>query len=428
MRAALLSFALLSATGLFTIQAKAQTYFYIGGIEVSPAQPTTSDAITISLSGDLSNTGSQITGASWMLMGNIVHITLTATSGPGLSVLVPHTEEIEIGMLPAGSYGILVDGDFILDSAPEPQHSFNVNDAGGPDCDDLTIISVQWATFSDTAITVHITNEEVRFDYPAFVLLTVDGDTIASETTNFFAIANESWHTLDLHPDANVPVGVFPGRLDLWTGFFGELACSWDMTIDLCPSSECVTVHPYIGNFGSAMVDGSFAWSIQDDIGSVANGTFVLDGEQQSDEADVCLTPANYTLVVTALQEPAGGQLVIGVGGVGWGDGVQQPFPQVIPSTPVVFDVVPGCFEGTNGIDTPTAFETLLNIRSVNDGIEVRSTDGKALGPVEMRDALGRLVFITRVNNDHLHIELGAFGPYVIRARDSAVKFIAGPQ
>lgn len=426
MRSSILSLLTVTFSGLLMPDVAAQTYFYIDGISVDPTEPTTADEITISLEGQLSSTGAHIVSTSYMLMGNIVNITVNAADPGGFTVLVPHTEVVEIGALPAGSYGILVDGDFILDSAPEFQHSFTVTESGSPSCDDLTIVSVQWATFSDTAITVQVTNAGFGFDYPAFVLLTADGDTIAGETPNFFTIGNESWHTLDIHPDADVPVGGFSARLDLWTGFFSELACSWDMTIDLCPASECVTVHPYIGNFGGAMVEGSFAWSVNDDIGSVANGTFMLAGEQQSDEADVCLTPANYTLVVTALQEPAGGQLVIGVGGAGWGDGMQQPFPQVIPSTPVVFDVVPGCFDGANGIDMRDATAELLDIRFVSSGVEVRTMDGNALGPVELRDALGRLVFTTEANDDRLYIALDAFGTYVMRARGSALKFIAG--
>lgn len=409
-----------------TSRAWTQTHFYLDAISVDPEEPTTNDAITISLEGQLSSSGAHIVSTSYMLMGSIVHITVTAADPGGLDVLIPHTEDVAIGTLPAGSYSILVDGDLILDSAPEFQHSFTVSEAGVPNCDDLTIVSVQWATFSDTAISVHVTNEEIGFDYPAFVLLTAEGDTIAKETTNFFAIANESWHTLQIHPDADVPVGQFAARLDLWTGFFSEFACMWDMTIDLCPASECVTVHPYIGNFGDAMVDGSFAWSVNDDAGAVANGTFILAGEQQSDEADVCLTPANYTLVVTPLQEPAGGQLVIGVGGAAWGDGVQQPFPQVIPAPPIAFDVVPGCFDGANGIDPPVVATELLSIRWMNDAVDILSLDGRSLGTVEVRDAIGRLVFTTNTQNDRLRIELDAVGAYVIRARQQAMKFVGG--
>ncbi|MBL7950419.1 MAG: hypothetical protein JNM62_01760 [Flavobacteriales bacterium] len=426
MRSVLLSLVAVTFSFLFTQHTAAQTYYYIDAISVDPAEPTTADNITISLAGQLSSTGATIVSTNYMLMGNIVHISVNAADPGGLSVLVPHTEEVEIGTLPAGSYGILVDGDFILDSAPEFQHSFNVTEAGGPNCADLTIVSVQWATFNDTSIWVHVLNEEVGFDYPAFVLLNAEGDTIARETPNFFAIAAESWHTLEIHPGAELPVGEFTGSLHLWTGFFSEFVCSWDMNIDLCPASECVTVHPYIGNFGGAVVDGSFAWSINDDVGSVANGTFALSGEQQSDEADVCLPPANYTLVVTPLQEPAGGQLVIGMGGEAWGDAVQEPFPQVIPSQPLVFDVVPGCFDGMNGIDTQGMYEDLLEVRWLTGTVELRSLDGKTLGVVDVRDVLGRLVFTTNATNDRIRIELSTFGPYVIQARDRAVKFLAG--
>lgn len=427
MRALLLSRSISLTILLFAVHVvNAQTYFYISTISVSPAEPTENDAITISLTGDLSSTGSFVVSAEYMLMSNIVHITVTAADNGGLSVLVPHTEEVSIGTLPEGSYGILVDGTAIDDSAPEFQHSFNVS-GGGPSCDDLDPISVQWGMFSDTAITVHVTNAASGgFDYPGFILFDANGDTLAMETTNLFGISIDSWHTLSIHPDAEIPSGEFTGRLELWTGFYDVLACTWDQSFDLCPAAECVTVHPYMNNFGDGLVEGSFSWTVNDEDGTVASGVFELTGEIQSGIADACLTPGSYELVVTPLQGPGGGQLVMGVGGEAWSDDVQQPLLQGIPTAPLSFEVVPGCFDGTNGIAPQESSLPLYGIRIEASGIDVRSSDGKALGPIEVRDALGRLVHTANTAHDRLHIELNAFGPYMLRARNSAMKFVAG--
>lgn len=406
--------------------AKGQTYYYINSIQVEPAEPTTAHQISISLVGDLSSTGSLITSVSHIIMGNTVHLTVNAASGGGLSVLVPHTEVIDIGQLPAGTYSILVDGIATADLAPENQHSFVVSEAGGANCEDLTIASIQWATFTDTAIMVHVLNEEVGFDYPGFILFDANGDTLASEVVNLFAIGMDSWHTLVLHPDAEIPNGEFTGTLELWTGFYTDLACTWQRPIDLCPATECVTVHPYIGNFGGALVSGTFQWSISDENGPVASGTFNLSGEDQSDMADVCLPLGGYELLVIPPLEPTGGQLVMGVGGEDWGADVQQPLPQMMPFTPMPFTVVPACSNGTNGIEQGSADAPLLDIRPVGAGVDVRSLDGSVLGPVEVRDALGRLVFTTNATSDRLRIELPAFGPYFIQAREQMAKFFAG--
>lgn len=403
----------------------AQTYFYINSISVSPAEPTESDAITISLTGDLSSSGAYVVSAEYMLMSNIVHITVTAADNGGLSVLVPHTEEVPIGTLPEGSYAILVDGTGVLDSAPEFQHGFNVS-GGGPNCTDLDLISVQWATFSDTAINVNVSNASIGFDYPGFILFDANGDTLAKETVELFAIGEESWHSLRIHPDADVPSGAFTGRLELWTGFYNDLACTWEQSFDLCPASECVTVYPYLGNFGDALVTGSFSWSVNNNAGPVMNGTFTLAGENQSDMADVCLSPGSYAFVVTPLQEPGGGQLYMGVGGAAWSDDVQQILSPATPSAPLVFDVLPGCSDGTNGVDELNDRAGSLDIRTYAGGLDLRTMNGISLGAVTLVDAVGRTIYEIRTTSDRIRIPLNTSGVFIVSTDAARVKVIVG--
>lgn len=411
-----------------SITASAQTYFYLSTISVDPGAPTTTDAITISLSGDLSSTGSEITGASWMLMGSTVHITLTAASGPGLDVLVPHTEDIDIGMLPAGSYSILVDGAFIDDSAPEFQHSFNVVGTGGPDCEGLTIASVQWSTLSDTTLSVHVFNSGIGFDYPGFILLDADGDTLAQEVVDFFAIGEESWHTLQIPSGTVMPDGTFTGTLQLWTGFFSELACSWVVTLDLCPATECSSITPYLGNFGGALAIGNFSWSIADDGGEVASGVFTLTNELQMATAEACLPPGSYTYTLTPLQEPMGGQLVIGVNADGWTSSVQQPFPQGFPADPLAFDVVPACSDAPNAIEPEQPALQQVVVATRPSSMELRATDGKRLGPVSVHDLVGRTVHQELVLMDRVQIPVPTTGVYLVSARDRVMKVtVAAP-
>ena len=428
MRRTLLSHLLPLVFAQLSITGTAQTYFYIGGISVDPAAPTTSDAITISLSGDLSSTGSAITASSWMLMGSTVHITLTATSGPGLDVLVPHTEEVMIGNLPAGPYSILVDGAFILDSAPEFQHAFTVVGTGGPDCENLTIASIQWSTFSDTTLSVHVFNSGIGFDYPGFILLDADGDTLAQEVVDFFAIGNESWHTLQIPPGTIIPDGTFSGALQLWTGFFSELACTWAVTLDLCPAAECVTVEPYLANYGGAIVLGDFAWSIADGTEEVASGTFTLTNEDQMALAEACLAPGPHTFTLTPLQEPMGGQLVIGVNAEGWTSSIQQPFPQGIPAEPLAFDVVPGCSDTPNAITADKEVSAPVVIATRAGAMELRATDGGRLGSVSVHDLVGRTIFQKDILTDRVTVSVPATGAYLVSTRSKVQKvMVAAP-
>ncbi len=405
--------------------ANAQTYFYINSISVAPAEPTESNAITISLTGDLSSSGAFVVSAEYMLMSNIVHITVTAADNGGLSVLVPHTEDISIGTLPAGSYGILVDGDFILDSAPEFQHSFNVSEGGeGAFCADLDIISIEWHPFNDSALVVHVTNtmENSAFGYPGFVLLDVNGDTVARETVLYKGIGTDSWHTLEIHDGAIIPEEPFPGTLHLWTGFYEEFACEWGPSIDLCPTTECVTVHPNLVNFGNGLGIGTYTWTITDGGDVVAQGQFELTAEMQSDQAETCLPPGAYQMTVVFDQEPTGGQLYFGVDGENTIQGPSQAL-QFGASTPMPFDLLEQCADGTNALEEAESNSAIV-VSTIDGAILITDRTGAQLGMVVLYDAVGKEIARNRTNNDRTQFQVAADGMYVLRTSTAAVKVV----
>lgn len=72
-----------------TASSSAQTHFYIDQISVSPAAPTTSDNVSISLIGNLSDGGAYVQTAVADVGGGMVNITLVALSNGGITVLVP---------------------------------------------------------------------------------------------------------------------------------------------------------------------------------------------------------------------------------------------------------------------------------------------------------------------------------------------------
>lgn len=402
---------------------QAQTYFYINSISVDPAEPTTSDAITISIAGDLSSSGAFVVSAEYMLMSNTVHITVAAADPGGLSVLVPHTEQITIGNLPSGSYAILVDGDFILDSAPEFQHSFNVS--GGsedPSCDDLDIVSIGWHPFTDSLLVVHVANtmENSAFGYPGFVLLDINGDTLAHETVIYKGIGTDSWHTLEVHEGAVLPEEPFQGILHLWTGFYQELACEWEPSIELCPPTECTALFPTLINLGNALGIGTYTWTITDDGTIMAQGQFELTAEVQSDQAETCLPPGAYQMTVTYDQEPTGGQLYFGINGENAVQGPSQALQFGI-STPMPFNLLEQCAEGTNAIDERVATSALV-ITTLDGAIVVADRTGAQLGTVVLCDAVGKEIARTRTLNDHARFEVIADGMYILRTSTKAMK------
>ena len=402
----------------------AQTYFYIDAIAVQPSTPTAADQIGIDVTGGLSSTGAYIVNASATVQNNVVSLTIEAADDGGATVIVPHTESIPLGQLTAGEYTIMINGNFVLDLAPQGQHFFIVG-AGDP-CEGLDIDFVQWTAFSDTAITVHVYNAGPEiFGYPGFVLLDEDGDTLATETVNFFGIADESYHTLRIHPDADIPVGGSVVSLHLWTGFFSEQVCSWDLFLDLCPPAPCATLYPNLQNLGNALTLGDFNWTVlNEDLEVPGSGTFTLVEDLQYDVDTLCLPPGRYTMYCNYLQEPTGGQPYFGVMSHVWSGGPNAPLPVDLPA-PLEFDFLPGCLDGTNDV-LETSVRAGIKVTPEATGIRLVRVDGKALGPVHVFDAAGRSVgrMTTSGNTGYVDMRSVASGVMLVKVANQVQRVV----
>ncbi len=403
----------------------AQTHFYIDQIAVSPPDPTTADNVSIALIGNLSDGGAYIQTAVADVGGGQVNITLVAMSSGGITVLIPHTEVIELGQLPAGDYTI----DFtdastgILDAAPLPQHSFTVSGGGSP-CDDLELRPVRWAAFSDTAVVAHVQNNSTElFDYPNFILFDAEGDTLAKEAVDFFGIGPESWHVLRVMDGVNMPTTPFAGRLELWTGFTDSLACTWDQSFDLCPPAPCAELSPTLQVVGGAIVSGTFDWVLFDDGGLLANGQFVLTPQVQFADTTLCVPPGNYGINISPTDPGQGGVLFYSVTAPGF---QSTPAVAVTNSLPALqpFTFYEPCISGTQSVEERTDAE--LRTAPTAGGILVWNSTGRPLGPVWLCDAQGRLLFSTRTSTDSQFIPLEQAGVYLIRAGERSVKVFGG--
>lgn len=422
MRTAVLSLLVACATSL-----PAQTYYYIDAIEVQPEQPTTADDISINLVGGLSSSGAYVASSSASVAGNIVTISIVAADPGGLAVIVPHTETVSVGQLPAGTYTIDFNAVNSGDFAPEPQHTFVVGGGGGSSCDSLEIISVQYGAFSDTALVVHLYNGSTNiFSYPNFILLDADGDTLAAETTSSFGFVGESWHILTIHDGALLPTGPFEGTLQLWTLFTTELACEWNTTFDLCPPPPCSDLVPTLQNFGGGLVIGLFNWSITDtDAMVVASGQFQMTDTAQYDTSHVCLPPGTYSMTVTPLGDPTGGQPVFNVATEGFISGPSQAVTW-IPPLPMPFSFYAPCADISEGLSEPAAGSIIA--RPFGDAVRVWRTDGDAIGPVSLFDAQGRLVARDSTSSSELILPLagGTSGPLILRTAQGPVRMMMG--
>jgi hypothetical protein len=364
-----------------------QTYFYINSVQVVPAAPTTSDNIEVHVIGALSSTASYIVDTEVSLEDDMVHITINAaSSGIGLDILVPHTEVVPIGQLAAGTYTIHFMGANIMDGAPQPEHVFTVSATGGDPCNDIQIASVQYAAFSDS-IVVHVINSSTEtFGYPGFILFDANGDTVAVETVEFFGIAQESWHILRIHEDAEITDPFFTGTVELWTGFYDELVCTWPVEVALCPPAPCATIIPYVQNLGGALTIGTFTYSIVGDEGVVATGEIMLDDTIQYAADTLCIEAGEYTVSITS--GATMGQPWFGVTTPGFMTGPQVPIQD---QASMEFDFYEECTAITTVVPEQGISSDLL-IRQDGDRLLVDRLDGKAIGAYTLFNSNGSLV------------------------------------
>jgi len=294
-----------------------------------------------------------------------------------------------------------------------------------PACDSLLITSLQWAPFSDTALELHVFNYSTTlFDYPGFLLYDQNADTVAKEEVYYFGLPLESDHLLTVHQGTVIQSGPFFGSLELWTGFYASQACVKNAYYDLCPSSPCISLSPYLINYGAPVVNTTLNWNITDALNNnVGIGTFFLNGGQQSAQGTLCLAPGHYTLHVSY-----SGSLTAQLHyGLTTGNMISQ-MPETLFVSGVVNDMpftfFGPCMPGGNGI-AETHAPTLLHWRIEDDRLIVDTGDGTSIGAYDLIDAIGRTVQHGSSPSTTTTIAIGGFasGAYVLNTvRHGAVR------
>jgi hypothetical protein len=392
----------------------AQTFFYIDAISVEPTSPTTADQVSLALSGGLASTGAQVTNVSASVVDFTVTIAINAVDNGGLTVIVPHTEVVPLGLLAAGTYTVVIDGQFVGDFAPVEDHTFVVS--GTFPCEGLLVSPVRWHALTDTALVISVTNPTNElFAYPNFILLAVNGDTLAVEQTSLFGLPGSgSVHYLPIHPGAVLPSGPFNGRLELWTGFTTGLACSWELSIDLCPPPPCVNVEPFIQSIAGETATGTFNWGVLQNGNVVASGTFEVTEDQQYDMDEICLPPGTYSMICGSAGGPSSGALVYGL----WAGPGQvtptQPALNVIPQ-PIIFDLYLPCINPDQSVEGMATAEQ-VRVWSEADQLIIEARES-TLREVTVIDAQGRLMDRTRPTSQVHRITTTAWAAGVVLVR-----------
>lgn len=300
----------------------------------------------------------------------------------------------------------------------------STNALAQPGCDQLEVISLRYAPFSDTTMQVMARAlPGTLFSSPYFNLFDAAGDTVAAGHQWFFGMTSVAQsHTLNLDEGEPPPQTPFTGTLEFnYMTMEGQAQCLLPMTnVDLCDIATCDTVNPFAYRTGPGdPVTTSLDWHLTNEEGStIASGVFQLDAlDQQIDHAEVCAVPGNYTLHVSQ-SEAIGSSYAFGVTLGGEYFTVNGPIEELSPDGQASLDFMfyPACVDiGESIVERTSAALTLhmqgrmLMVRSNNDG---------PIGAVRITDSMGRVVVEKTISGSTSHLDLSsvASGTYIMHA------------
>ena len=110
--------------------------------------------------------------------------------------------------------------------------SFTVQGQNFPQCDTLIIDCCTFDSPPHDSLTVLVSNSSTElFVYPGFILFDSLMDTVGMESVFYFGIGGGGFqpHIIPLSGPLTLP---FDGFLELHTGFYDTLACSWPIHIE----------------------------------------------------------------------------------------------------------------------------------------------------------------------------------------------------
>lgn len=274
-------------------------------------------------------------------------------------------------------------------------------------CDLVYIDDIRYDAFNDSFLVVHATNQSGDiFSYPGFILYQPNGDTLAVETVNFFGIGGT--HAAALRIVSNTANEIEDGVLELWTGFYDSLACIFPVTESFCPDTGCHEFIFSLGNFGGALTQGDFSYSITAQNGNVlASESFVFHDTIQQFSDTVCLLNGDFTLGL-ATDNAAGGQLYYSLQELDstiWGAYFSEFFPFGSPPLSRPFSIYKKC-ESAVGVKDPVPLEAGAGIIWNAEGIRALANESPIL-EMFVFDLAGRLVFLRRGPANELFIPAG---------------------
>ena len=283
----------------------------------------------------------------------------------------------------------------------------------------MNFVSIGYSPFTDSLIIISVENNSTElFDYPGFVLINTDGDTVAKEVVNYFGIGSQSVHPLQVRAGVHHPLQNFEGTLQLYSGFYDQFECEWQLNESLCTENECDSIILAFENYGGALVLGDFHWSLLDSTEAVLDsGTFTMPPQEQHWEKRFCLPKGMYNYTLVALDEPSGGGPTMTVSTSPWylAPTLQQYLdwfnnPANILEIPFYMHCLQE--QSPNGTETIVEASELKVIRTGNQTI-LQHTD--LMQSVDVYSIEGRLVAQFNPNRTQLALSAGLkSGLYIV--------------
>jgi hypothetical protein len=267
---------------------------------------------------------------------------------------------------------------------------------------------------------ISVTNDSFDiFSYPGFLVFDEDMNQVGQEEVMFFGIGSESVHFVE-HTLENIQTGeLYPLNMELWTGFYEELACTFGGEAILIPD-QCADINFWFNAGGGQSFEEDFSYNILDLEGLVVqSGVIPVSSDSLYHAFSFCLDPGCYTLQISTFDAVISNDLYFGVyhlmsnednGGVASAGSVMEEFEFSVYDNCIVTDVPKKELDHVVIYPNPTLGNDVFLVGLGLDEIQVYAPDG-------------RLLVTKNVNGDtSLDIEALPSGLYIIRSTNQLFK------